>query len=105
MQDHIEVSLGGNTYKLDGRYEIIARTEGFSREELEKLRQVNQESDSWRDKSPGIIESLDGKFAVLCSSSELSGIDLVFEKHINEKGEEVYSLSEENRKIISGITH
>ena len=101
MSNYVEISISNYVYKLDERYADIAQKWDFSKEELETLRQANPESNDWRDKSFGVIESLDGKF-VLCSSSELDGIDLVFERKRNESGDEIYCLTESNKKVIFG---
>lgn len=104
MHDYVKIKIGDNEnhiYKLDRAYHAIVKKMEFKKEEFEMLKQANAGS-NWRNKSYGVMESLDGKFFVLCSSSELDGIDLIFEKKINESGEEVYSLTESNKKVIFG---
>lgn len=100
MQDYVEISLGKNTYKLDQDYKNIAKRGALTKEEILNLRQAHTKPNFWRDENQGVIESLEGKFFVLCSSFELDGIDLVFEKKVNENGDEVYCLTENSRKLI-----
>ncbi len=100
MQNYVEIPIANHVYKLDRKYKTIARKKRFSKEEVENLRQINSESNYWRDKSLGVIGSLDERFFGLCSSSELDGIDLIFEKRMNKKGNEFYCLTESNKKVI-----
>ena len=88
MNNYLEVHVGSHTYKLDESYKAIARKKRFSRKDLEKLVRPNPISsvNHWREETPGVIESLDGKLLVLCSSSELTGIDLIFEKREDKRG-------------------
>lgn len=103
MNNYLEVHLGSHTYKLDESYKIIAMKKRFSWKDLKKLTQpFNGNSNYWRDESPGVIESLDGNLLVLCSSSELEGIDLIFEKRMDRRGKKFYRLNEENKNLING---